>query len=511
MTTTQQEIARNDSQSSASKTRVCLALFVILAVALGLRLWRLNDESAWWDEVASLKYLDAPSLSDFIREERVNDPAMTPTYFVIEYFWARVVGNDVARMRILSLAMGMSAIAVLFALTKRMFGARAGLFAAMLAALSLAQIYYSLEIRMYALTPLLAAASTFTFIEAFESGRKRWMAAHIALNFLLVFTHLFAVLLPAAQSLFLLAFRRDDKRRLATWFAAHIIIGLCVAVWVLTINEHNTGRALSWLVKPGFRDAVMLWLVFAGGRASNESPAPHLPSGFSLDIAIAGFILALALQATWTSFRCRNKEKRDYILLSAMWLVIPPTALFVVSIVLRPCFMYRYAFYSALPAYVLAGAGLASIKSVWTRRALTVALIALYAHQLSSLAIGPFRADWKSACAYVEAHKKPLDRVLVFQDINLISYQYNSESPDTDSDFVPVWSDLCPRVMEAQNEGRDIWFAVWLWSNPGNLESCFTSNNLEYSHADFNGWPKLRVYHIPAREANEPDRRHPRS
>jgi len=66
-----------------------LAVLAVLAalVALGawLRLWGLYRESAYSDEVASLQHLDAPTLSEFLRRERISDPPMTPLYFTLEY------------------------------------------------------------------------------------------------------------------------------------------------------------------------------------------------------------------------------------------------------------------------------------------------------------------------------------------------------------------------------------------------------------------------------------------
>jgi uncharacterized membrane protein len=493
----------------AGAARTFIALAAITLIALGLRVWNLKSESPWWDEVASLKYLDAPTLTAFLQNERATDPPMTPVYFTTEYYWSRLVGTSVLGMRLLSVLLGLLTIQMLFMLTRRLYGDTAGLISSLFLALSLLHIYYSQEIRVYALVLLLSLISMYAFIGILEGGRAGWWAMHLAANLLVVFTHFFAILLIATQACFLLVCRRREKRLTAVWIACHSVIGLFLGAWVLTINTAMLSQAASWMVKPGLREIGMFWLVFAGGRASNENPAAHLPSGVSLDVVLAGLLLFLIL---WYSATLLVREtereaqaktssinrKKAYSVLMVMWLVIPPAALCIASYVFRPCFVYRYVLFSSLPVYALAGASTAVIRSARARGVLVAVVAILYAHQLSALASGPFRPDWQSVSRYLETKASPNDSILVFQDINLIALEFNSDLPRNQMKNISVWSELCGPAMAAHTAGRDVWFVVWMWSDPRKLEACFISNNLEFGHKDFDGWPNLRVYHVPA-------------
>jgi uncharacterized membrane protein len=478
-------------------------LAAITLIGLGLRIWNLERESPWWDEVASLKFLDAPTLTAFLRQERITDPAMPPVYFLVEYYWSRLMGMPTPNVRLLSVLFGLLTIQMLFLLTRRLFGTVAGLMASLFLALSLLHVYYSQEIRVYALVPLLSLFSMYTFIGVLEQRRRVWWVAHVAANLLLVFTHLFAVLLILVQGCFLLLYHRREKRLVRVWTLSHVIIAALLGAWVLTIDTRTAGEATSWIARPGLREIGMTWLVFAGGRASNENPATHLPSGMSLDIPLATLLLLLILWFAWKrlvsppfkgGLACSDRSR---LVLLLMWLVIPPAVLCVVSYVARPCFMYRYILYSSLPVYMLAGAAVTSMRSLRTRITVAVVVALLYAYQLSALAAGPFRPDWQSVSRYLETNASPDDSILVFQDINLIALEFNSTLPKSQMRHIPVWSELCGPVMAAHTTGRDVWFVVWMWSDPGKLEACFLSNNLEFTHRDFAGWPNLRVYYVP--------------
>jgi hypothetical protein len=206
----------------------------------------------------------------------------------------------------------------------------------------------------------------------------------------------------------------------------------------------------------------------------------------------------LLLRRTKGDAQASSLREKSYWLLMMIWLFIPPAVLCVVSYVFRPCFMYRYVLFSSLPVYVLAGAAVAAIRGSRMRAMFVAVILILYAHQLSALTVGPFRPDWQSVSRYLESRTSPEDAVLVFQDINLIALEFNSTLPKNQMQYISVWSELCGPVMKAHTAGRDVWFVVWLWSDPDNLEACFVSNRLEFSYTDFKGWPNLRIYHVPA-------------
>jgi hypothetical protein len=183
--------------------------------------------------------------------------------------------------------------------------------------------------------------------------------------------------------------------------------------------------------------------------------------------------------------------------LLVLWLLVPGLILCVASYAWRPCFVYRYVLYSALPFHILLGGAIAAMRSIRVRTVVLAVFLALYGYQLSALSVGPFRPDWRSVSRYLESNVSPDDQILVFQDINLVALQFNSTLPETQMRHIPVWSEVCAPLVEAHQQGRDVWLILWLWSDPSNIEACFPTHGLAYTKTDFKGWPNLRVYHVP--------------
>ena len=467
-----------------------------------LRVYGLWEESPWWDEIVTLEALDAPGLVAFLREERASDPPMTPVYFVVAWFWSRLGGSSVVWMRLLSVVLGLACVPVLYGVGRRLVGRPGAVLGSLVLAGSLVHVYYSQEIRVYALATLLAVCSMYCFVRWVEKARGTWgwLAGHLVLNGLLAFTHLFGVLLFASQAVFLALFRRKDRKGVAVWVAANLVIVAGLAGWLSTIDTTSIHEAADWMVRPGWREVGMLAVVFAGGRPSNENPAAHLPGGVSLDLVLTGVVggvigwyVLRGLFSRGEDVCSRLLDDRDGTWLLLLWFFVPAGGLLAASYVWRPCFVYRYVLFSSIPLYVLLGAALAEARGP---RLVGLVLAGVWGYQLLAVGCGPFRPDWRSAGAYLESRMGPRDTAVALQSINYSALRYNSRVPESRVRCVAVWSEVGPAVREAHRNGGDAWVLVWLWTEPGNIEQALTENGLGYSVVDFGGWPGLRAYRV---------------
>lgn len=487
-------------QTDRDRWLVSVALIVVIVAGFALRLYRIADESPWWDEIVTLEVLDAPTVIDFIQAERRTDPPMTPAYYTLAYGWSRLTSTSVLSMRLLSVFLGIASLPLTFLVARRMFGPIAGLAATTLHAFSMVHIYYSQEIRVYALVIFLSLISIYTLLRALDERRAMWWIPHTLANALLVFTHLFALLFVTAQATYLVYGLRGRRPALLKWIAAHGAIFLVLVLWLRTVDLSTMHNAAKWMVEPGIRELVMVFLVFAGGRASNENPAGHLSTGISLDIALTFILAALIgwfLLKRIVSARTEPGDRRTAPLaLLLLWLLVPIAILLAASFLWRPCFVYRYILFSSLPLYLLAGAAFASLPGTRWKIVAAVLILGIYAHQLSALCVGPFRPDWRSVGRYIESNACPEDRIIVFQDLNLIALKFNSNLPEQRLSLAPVWSDIAGLVRAARDENTDAWVVLWLWSSPANIERGFREVAAPFSHTDFEGWPRVRVYHV---------------
>jgi len=316
-------------------------LVIVLLLALGLRLYRIQAQSLWNDEGTSVALAGRDLAS--ITRGAAND-IHPPLYYYILHFWIRAFGNSELAVRSLSALLGTLLVLLVFALGRVLAGRcgrdgdAVGLLAAFLAAVSPFLIYYSQEARMYALSAFLGAASMlalshllFGECPAFSSpsysdhvGRtaashedarqpasircRLTVAVYIVSTILLLYSHYFAATLVVAQNLAVFCWwlvagnGRARSGALRRWATLQAGIGLAFLPWLLL-----AGRQLG--VWPAISEplhlmtlALDLLRVFSLGLFVEPHASPVL----------AGFValLLLGIVAPW--FAPRDGSNRGH-------------------------------------------------------------------------------------------------------------------------------------------------------------------------------------------------------
>jgi uncharacterized membrane protein len=475
-------------------------LFLVAVLALGVwaRTWTLTQESLAIDELCSVPFLNAGSFSSFLSTmESDNGTPPSPVYFFLEYETARIFKDSTMALRLLSLALGCLALPAIYILAARMFDGRTGIIALFLAATSFPLIYYSQHIRMYAPLPLLTALSLLTLIRFVDGRRGFW---NYVVNALLVWTHMFAWLLLIAETAYVVIVQRKKTKALLHWFFAHGAIAIFFAAWMFTadmptvLNSARRDGSSFQTDQP-----VVLGLVLAGGRFSNDGPADQLPLGVSLDWPLTAVIFLLAafisLRAALDKRGCETEETR-HVLLLFLSVLIPIALLMAYSVCSGAGLQYRYLIGCAPPLQILAAASITRIPWRWAGRLALTLVACLSLYQFSALARGPLRANWRSAGDFIAANRGPNDTVLVGEKTNDALLAYNSPIPREEVIVRETWLSLCDPVAEACRNGDNAWVALLMRSSEDRLESCFIASGLRFEYRDFGGWPRVRVYKI---------------
>jgi hypothetical protein len=360
-----------------------------------VRIVNLRNEAAWFDEISTLQHLTSPTLAEFLSRCQDLNP-FPPVYMVAEYAWSRLTGDSVLAQRTLSVVFGLGSLAGLYGFTRSLFGARSALFATLWAAFMPWHVYYSQEIRFYALVVLLAAFSMWTFVYMVERGTLRWLFLHAALNWLLAWTHPLTLVLFLAQGLFLLLFRRTNLRVLCWWMAAHLPLAVSLYEFQAHTDWPKLDVLAAWIPGPrmlGASPSLTSFLFEASGSTGADATTEWVPftvwgrvlaplftaTGWAL-AAIAAVASFSALRAAWIKKKEAPREtngplfrSEEKVALLALVFFLPPLCLFAGSLLWRPMFLERYLVYSMLPLYVVVGRFVASRRSIWT----TVALLCL--------------------------------------------------------------------------------------------------------------------------------------
>ncbi len=496
------------SGSGLSTNCVVLLLLVAMVAGAGLRLVHMAEEMPWYDEIVSLRHMEASSdYMSFMRENRKEDPSMMPVYYTIEYFWWRAMGESWLSVRMLSFFLGMLLIPLAYGLARLLYSQRAGLFVAFYVALSLQHVYRAQEIRMYMLTILMATASMYCFVRMLQRDGYKWWAFHILLNLLLPLTNLYAALLLPAQGLFLLLFRFSRKKEWLVWGVSNVLAVVPAVLFALNIDYARLNRLYNFMPEPSLNDIAHLFISFVGARATHWNPKEFLPGQFSFEpvlfLCAATLIGFYAIRSVWWrqdkkemtrgKSSLLNSEKLGLLLL---WLILPAVLLYLNSALVRPSFRPRYVAHSMIPFQLLVAAGFSSIRSFKLRTGLVIILLALQGFQLTILADGPFRVNYQQAGDYLDTNKDPDDALIAFCLPAHEEIDYNTRYKKDSVERIGVWTDVAPRSGQLLEQHPVVWLAMYLQFDPGRIEKRLSDGNLSFSYQDFQGQPRLRVYKI---------------
>jgi hypothetical protein len=268
---------------------VLVALVVLAAI---LRFATLDVQSLWLDEAATVG-LVRRDLWDML-SALPGAESSPPLYFIVAWLWAKLFGADALGLRSLSAVCGTLTVPVAFA-AARPVSARAGLWAAAIAAASPLAFYYSQEARGYALLILICGISFVLFQRALDSPRPRTLAWWALASVLALLTHYFALFLLLPEIVWLA--RRHGWRPLAPYAGAIGIVG--VALVPLAASQRSDSKS-NWIEDTSLASRVaQAPKQFLVGI---DSPAEILAT------ACAGLLLACAIALLVT--RGGERERR---------------------------------------------------------------------------------------------------------------------------------------------------------------------------------------------------------
>jgi uncharacterized membrane protein len=183
-------------------------IVAITVLAAVLRFVAISSQSYWMDESQAVHELHlgfGAMLHAWSRYEW--NP---PLYLVIAWPWAKVFGTGEAGLRPLSALLGVAAVPLIYLCGRELISRRAGLVAALFAAVNPFMIWYSQEAREYMLLVALCAASLLMFIRAWQRPSTRTIAWWGVLSALALLTQYFAGFLIVAEGV-LLVYRTRSR------------------------------------------------------------------------------------------------------------------------------------------------------------------------------------------------------------------------------------------------------------------------------------------------------------
>ena len=518
-----------------------MLLLNIVLLALMLRLYRLDEQSAWFDEINSLLVDPTASFMTFMRHIRVVSPDHVPLYYVLMYFWGKYASLEPMTMRLVSIAFGCATIPLVYLIGRRVFGTSAGLLAALCLALSPLNVFISQAIRCNAMLTFVAALSILLAFRVAETPRWRWIVLHAVCNTVMLFTHLTSAALIAMEYVFLIAYLAGPALwrlretpgivlRLLAWAALHVPAALYSVYWFITLETTED----DWFTLPG----PLAWLTDLLGddavHFSDEFAQTALPCELALQPirpiwAIAADYAYLGLMAAgllWGLMQClraartgpvaeriQMASKRGFLLLLTAG---PICAMTVFSMVWYPVLQARYSLYSSLALYCMAGGLLAALRGRFLKSLGVVALVGLYAVQLSYVLPGHTRTNWLGAVHHIVAMERgnapifalfymPTWHAIVPTPADMLNYNLGKNSrPIRTVHTLAGAVDQVERALSAGEESPSCWVLVdGLAGFPlsVDLEDTLRLRGFQVQH-----WESTTLHLYQVRHASRPSR-----
>jgi mannosyltransferase len=339
-----------------------LSLLVLVSVWLrtrGLHIYYWIDEGLSVG-IASHPLADIPSL--------LQQDGSPPLYYMVLHVWMALFGRGEAATHELSLLFGLLTIPVSYWAGASLFGRRAGVICAVLAAGAPYLTTYAQETRMYALLALLSLVVCASFIHAFVLRHRRYLFVFALTLAAALYTHnwaLFLAIACAAAYLLCIWSAASDQRR-GLWRDGAIALGAVVvlyAPWLPTLWYQARHTGAPWDLPPVIWSVSQGLYSLVGGR------------GAAVAVLLAGGTGLLALRKL-TPVRgvaaLRDTSDPQRLLLAASTLLVMGLGTLAIAFVYskaHPAWAIRYLGVIIGPLILVFGLGLA--------RAGTLGIVAL--------------------------------------------------------------------------------------------------------------------------------------
>lgn len=333
-------------------------LLVLILTGLGLRLWRLDADSFWLDELIQVHLAGLPV-------RRLIPAAFTHANLPLDILVTKVflkMGDQDGWLRLAPALGGVLFIPLTWALARRLSDGPTALAAATLAALSPAALQYAREVRPYSTLLILVTLTGYLYLRA-QTRPRVWPAFALALLAAL-HTHLFALALVPVLGLHgLLA-----KGRHSAWPAPVLLVGITALAVVSPLTPDYIGR---------FLRAVWQSTTAADRTVGDILGLPGLAVGFPGWGTVLGRLFAdlggtpwagiptLAL-ALFGAYRLQRQGRPPGFLLG--WLALTPAPILYALLARGQWYSPRYLIAVLPPLLVLTAAGIGGLAAVLTAR-----------------------------------------------------------------------------------------------------------------------------------------------
>ena len=437
-------------------------LAAVAALAAALRWFRIDAQSLWYDEGISAHQLSR-SFPEILHAAALD--THPPLYYWSLKAWGEVLGQSELALRSLSAVFGVLAVVMAFLIGRRLFGTLAGFVGATLLAVSPLAVYYSQEVRMYAMVTALGLVAVYAY-----TFRNFWLYAAAGLATL--YTQYLGIAILAAVNLHALIFLTRQRRTWLEWAAANAIIAIGFLPWLPTFLDQQT-HALNESPRTALGLATQTLTAYGGGVAQS-------------DVFLWAGVLLVVLALVGVA----SSRRWDALSLAALlWIV--PLGLVIALGFRSGLFEIRYLVVGLPGLCLLAAVGITHLVP----RPLVIAPLGLAvapaAMALSAQYFDPAlaRDDYRGLVAAIERDASSNDAILLVapNQVEIFGYYYHGSLPMIGlPEQRPIDPDDTVRRLDAiQSTYGRVWLVSWAMGEAdpdGVISAWFAERGFQASH-----------------------------
>lgn len=415
------------------------ALALILLIGFALRVSELEYRPLWWDEGLNI-YFAHQNPAAMIDDMQATNHADPPLYALALSGWRMLAGSSPFTFRFFSALMGVTTIALAWAIGCWLTSKRIALLATMFVALAPMQVYYSREAKGYAFATACALLSTYAWGRglryrtcrrplASSASQTRWWIIYVLSTAAALGTHYYMGLLVLWQGLWVVGktgsvwaskslARHDLLVRLRRWLLATSAVALLLMPWVLALFS-TTVRGTSGVSRGASHSlwSYLAWMgnAFGAGPDAKGAAAVIVSGG----LVVLGIIGALTV---------------DRQVFLSTWIAVPLTAAYLVQSAYS-FFFPRFLLYLGPAYYILVARGIAALRRRLPAAIVTIIVVAitvLWEPGLARVYTEPVNEteDPRPVSAHICAVARPEDAlvyVYIWQAGYLLGYCHQKE------------------------------------------------------------------------------------
>jgi uncharacterized membrane protein len=393
-----------------TNNKTWIILILILFIALLLRFWGIGTESYWLDEAISVRQAQEKDYNTTLN--MLKEDVHLPLYISLLYVWVKIFGTSELATRLLSLIFGLAGILLCYLLTKDLFNERTALIASAIFAVSPIMIYYSQESRLYSLFVFLSLLSFYFYLKWINEQSNKNLLWYILSTSLLIYTHLFFVLVLLVQNIYALYKSRSNLTYLIKWFSSQIMLFIIFLPWMSHIlrQANNSTLHTVWIPKPNNGIILSSFMELIGNK-------------FILGL----FIICLVYFIVGRKY---NSSDKDKILFLLCYLIVPFIIVISYSYIGSSVYNTRYMLFT-LPAFFVVFSLIiekVSEKNMLLLYGLVGIIIILSLMSVAAQTNRLDKDDWRSVSLYISKNVKDNENLFInpFYHQDPFTYYFDS-------------------------------------------------------------------------------------